>query len=77
MNETTWEYVVQDFSPLLTYAGYTGSNIDPSILNPAWQQSCPEGGSAGLGGLTVCDLASSHTTTLPGASVSLTFYGES
>jgi hypothetical protein len=74
MAESTWDYTVQDFSPLLTYAG--SGDSQPSSLDPAWQQSCPNGGSVELGGNTVCDVDSTHTTTVSGASVSLAFYGE-
>ncbi|KIM92213.1 hypothetical protein PILCRDRAFT_304 [Piloderma croceum F 1598] len=75
MSETTWNYTVQDFSPLLTYAGIS-ENSYGSNLNPAWQQFCPFSIPA-LMPTTVCDLSSVHTTNVSNASVSLTFYGKS
>ena len=73
MNESTWQYTVQDFSPLLTYAGSNSSQ--ELYLNAAWSQSCPLGGSAPLSGNTLCDVESVHTTSISGASVSVPFYG--
>jgi hypothetical protein len=73
MNESTWQYTVQDFSPLLTYAGSNSSQL--LTLDAAWSQSCPLGGSVQLSGNTLCDVESVHTTSTAGASVSLPFYG--
>ena len=76
MTETTWDYVVQDFSPLLTYFGAGRSNHQRQAnLHPAWTQECPIAPSARLGTLTVCDLGSAHMTSVRGAGVALTFYG--
>lgn len=76
MKQTSWEYTVQDFSPLLTYAGPGGTgNSRESNLDPSWQQICPLFMIIGLPGTPVCDLASAHTTNVSGASVSLMFYG--
>ena len=73
MTESTWQYTVQDFSPLLTYAGSNSSQV--LSLNTAWSQSCPSGRSGPLGGNAICDVESVHTTSISGASVSLDFYG--
>ena len=70
MTETTWDYAIQDFSPLIEY---TGLQSNDSNLNPAWEQNC----SVQL--LTssnrLCDVSSVHMTTFSNATVSLTFYG--
>jgi hypothetical protein len=77
MTETTWDYVVRDFSPLLTYfgAGRNSTGLQAN-LDPAWTQNCPYAPSARLGTLTLCDLGSTHTTNVLGAGVALTFYGK-
>ena len=78
MTETTWNYVVQDFSPLLMYFGAGGSRTHyGSNLDPAWQQNCPFAPSPRLETLTICDLGSTHSTNVAGAGLALTFYGKS
>jgi hypothetical protein len=74
LSETTWVYSVQDYSPLVTYAG-SGSAGQAANLDPAWEQSCAVIQSAQLGTIAICDVSSSHTTTVAGASVSLSFFG--
>lgn|ERR1700722_14801221 len=77
MAETTWNYTIQDFSPLLQYSGSSNSQGSSSGLNPAWQQSCT-GNTATQDGtiVEICDGSSVHTTSLMGATVSLSFYGD-
>ena len=72
MNESTWQYTVQDYSPLLTYAGNNSSQV--LSLNTAWSQKCPSGWWPGTRS-TICDVGSIHVTSTSGASVSLNFYG--
>ena len=77
MTETTWDYSIQDFSPLFTYSCIgKGTSSHGTNLDLAWQQSCPIAPSQRLGTITVCDTCSSHTTSMAGATVSLYFYGE-
>jgi hypothetical protein len=71
--ETTWDYFIQDFSPLLTYSG--SSEGKGAGLNAAWNQTCPFEPSGPLNNL-LCDVASVHWTTgVNGASLSIPFYG--
>jgi hypothetical protein len=76
MAETTWTYTIQDFSPLLTYAGGigNGSNLDSAWGNVCPYQVLPDGQYYNK---AICDLGSTHTTNVSGASVSLTFFGRS
>lgn len=80
MTETTWEYVIRDCSPLLTYHDHDAGILDGSqglVLDPAWKRSCPFRTSVlWVMGKGVCDLCSTHTTNVSGASVSLAFIGE-
>jgi hypothetical protein len=75
MTETTWDYVIQDYSPLFVYSSTRGTgNNQVANLDIAWNQDCPILPSGPLNNY-LCDVASAHTTNVSGAAVTLTFYG--
>jgi hypothetical protein len=77
MSETTWEYTVQDYSPLLVYR--TSDGVSPyANLDPQWSNVCPYEAlpNGQYYNKAICDLGSIHTTNVTGASISLNFFGE-